>query len=191
MVKKHSEIINISNGIHLCFGNTINFDLKKHTTKKTQETIKKICADSMELKQYILNYVLFQEINDRDTVTAELLKTPFESLSLSEKSKITDRCLEYIKKYGIIKFHAYASQYSMHINLESIYLYKTYFTIQTSQDPLRVNIPDGDPGYTIIDYIQYLSYATITCMEDKIMMSLKRRKEPNKEDLEAIASYLK
>lgn len=189
MMKKHAEIIDISNGIHSCFGNIIIFDLKKHTSKKTQEAIKKICLDSMELKQYILNYVLFQEINDRDTVTTEIIKTSFESLSFLEKSKIIDRCLNYIQKYGIVKFDAYASQKAMHINIESIFLYKSYFTIQTVEDPIRVNIPEDESGYKIIDYIQFLSYATITCIEDKMMMTLKRRKEPIKVTLEELAGY--
>lgn len=170
-----TAIMNISNGIHFCFGNTILFDLKDLISKTNKEILKKACLDVRELKQHILKCIVNQDMNDKNDVLSEIMKIPFESLRTSDIYKLAERFFDYIRKYGIVKFHAYAYQTAISISYDCVYVYKTYFNIETPLGPVRINLPKNENNELILDFVCNLSNAIISYEHQQLMITLKRR----------------
>lgn len=180
MINPNLTIINKAKNVHFCSANTILFEFKDHTTPKTQMIFKKMCLDIMEIKQDVFDLVWTQGVNNKEKIVSEILNRRYESLSIDHIKQLTQRCLDYIRRYGIVKYKAYASQLSMYLSNEHIYLYKTYFTIQTTQGPARVMLPEEETASIITDYLENLLNITITCETDMFVMTLKRKSSSNK-----------
>lgn len=170
-----TAIMNVSNGIYFCLGNTILFDLKDLISKETKEKLQKLCLDLRELKQHILECVYTKQINDKAKVLEEIMRVPFESLKINDVYKYAERSFDYIRKYGIVKFITYASQNSISINYEFAYVYKSYFTIETPSGPIRINFPKNETNELIVDFARNLSTATISYERQQLTITLKKR----------------